>query len=274
MSDLVLTGASRGIGRALALVLAPRSERLLLVARNASRLTNLADEVTAKGGRAEAVPGDLGSVAGARELGGRIANLIEPGATLVHNAGLWPAQREVGSDGLEASFVVNHLGPLAMQEPLLASGKLRRIMVVSAGLIGLGRFDAQKTPAGADFSRWRTYCNTKLAFAVAMRDVSEAHPELDVVVLHPGVVRTDLGARPGAFGWLLSKLKAFQESPEDCAARLARILERPRWSPPGAARWLIEEAEQPWPKAADSVEVRRAVREATQKLMPPTVPFK
>ena len=46
-----------------------------------------------------------------------------------------------------------------------------------------------------------------LCFALAMRDVAAAHPELDVVVLHPGVVRTDLGARTGPLGWLLSLVK-------------------------------------------------------------------
>ncbi|HEY3445581.1 MAG TPA: SDR family NAD(P)-dependent oxidoreductase [Myxococcales bacterium] len=272
MPDLVLTGASRGIGRALALALAPRGDRLLLVARDGARLSGVVEEVKARGGRAEAVPGDLGSVAAARELGGRLAQAIGPGTTLVHNAGLWPTRREIGGDGLEAAFLVNHLAPLAMQEPLLESGKLSRILVVSAGLIALGRFDADRTPTGADFSTWRTYCSTKLAFAVALRDVSAAHPELDVVVLHPGVVRTDLGARGGALGWLLSRLKRGLESPEDCAARLARILERPRWSPPGQARWLVEDEERPWPKVAESGKTRQAVREATQKHMPPTVP--
>ena len=33
--------------------------------------------------------------------------------------------------------------------------------------------------------RWCTCCNTKLCFALAMRDVAAAHPALDVVVLHP-----------------------------------------------------------------------------------------
>ena len=165
MPDLVLTGASRGIGRSLALALAPRRDRLVLVARDEARLSSLAEEVKTRGCPADAVAGDLASVSSARALGDRLAAMLEPGATLVHNAGPWPARRQVGADGLEASFVVNHLGPLAMQQPLLACGKLRRIMVVSAGLIALRRFDARRTPTGADFSTWRTYCNTKLALS-------------------------------------------------------------------------------------------------------------
>lgn len=268
MTDVIITGASRGIGRALAVALGTRSaDRLLLTARDPAQLATLVAEIEARGGKARAVPGDLGSLAGARALGRALANLLEPGATLVHNAGLWPAARAQSPEGYEAAFVVNHLGPLAMQQALLDAGKLRRILVVSAGLLVKGRFDAARTPAGDDFSAFRTYCTTKLCFALAMRDIASAHPELDVLILHPGVVRTDLGARPGLLGSLLSLVKRRWESPEVCAARLVRVLGRERWSPPGDARWQVEEHEQPWPPAAEDAAARKAVRETTARLL-------
>jgi NAD(P)-dependent dehydrogenase (short-subunit alcohol dehydrogenase family) len=161
-----------------------------------------------------------------------------------------------------------------MQQPLLDAGRLRRIMVVSAGLIAMGRFNAAKTPVGDDFSRTRTYCTTKLCFAVAMRDVAAAHPELDVVALHPGVVRTDLGARPGLLGRLLLLLKRGFETPESCAARLARFLKRDRWSPPGEVRWFWEDKEKPWPAVASDERVRRAIREATRRALETDKPVK
>jgi NAD(P)-dependent dehydrogenase (short-subunit alcohol dehydrogenase family) len=270
MSDLILTGASRGIGRALALSLArgAKGTRLLLVARDRQRLGALAAELTALGCRALVVPGDLSTCAGARDLGERLAGLVQPGATLVHNAGLWPSKRTLTVDGLEMAFAVNHLAPLLMQQPLLDAGLLRRVLVVSAGLLIKGRFDAERTPTGEDFSGIRTYCTTKLAFALAMRDVAATHPELDVVVLHPGVVRTDLGARSGPLGWLLSLVKRRWESPEACAERLTRILARERWSPPGDARWLVEEAEHPWPPVTQDERTRQAVRDVTARYFP------
>jgi len=266
MSDLILTGASRGIGHALALALAgPGGGRLVLVARDEARLSALVADVERKGGRAVAVPGDLSTLDGARALGRRLVEVAEPGATLVHNAGVWPSRRVLTSDGLELAFAVNHLAPLAMQQPLLDAGRLRRIMLVSAGLLVKGRFDADRTPTGEDFSSLRTYCDTKLCLALAMRDVAAAHPELDVVVLHPGVVRTDLGARTGPLGWLLSLVKRGWEAPETCGARLARILARERWSPPGDARWMMEEQEQPWPAPTDDERLRQAVRRTTAR---------
>ena len=264
MSPIVLTGASRGIGRALAL--AGRTEPLILVARDEGGLSGVARTIEARGGKATIVPADLSSVAGARALGERLCDLVEPGATLIHNAGIWPSRLERTGD-LERAFVVNGLAPLALQAPLLAAGRLARVLLVSAGLIVQGRFDPRRTPAGDDFSAFRTYCTTKLFAAVALRDAAALHPDVDFLAVHPGVVNTDLGARGGLLGALLRLAKRRMETPETCAARLSRILDRPRWSPPGDAAWWFEETEQPWPGVAADPKTRRAVRETAERLL-------
>ncbi|HYM29347.1 MAG TPA: SDR family NAD(P)-dependent oxidoreductase, partial [Steroidobacteraceae bacterium] len=56
---ILITGASEGIGRALALALAPQRPRLALVARSATRLESAARECTALGAEAVALPADL-----------------------------------------------------------------------------------------------------------------------------------------------------------------------------------------------------------------------
>lgn len=265
--DIVITGASRGIGRALALALASPERRLVLVARDRERLAEVASGIAARGGRSAVLPGDLSSVVGARSLGAELATRVEPGATLVHDAGLWPSRLERGPDGLERAFVVNHLGPLALQAPLLRAGRLSRVLVIGAGLMVKGRFSPERTPAGDDFSSFRTYCTTKLCQAMGQRDVAASHPEVDFLVVHPGIVRTELGARPGLLGGLVALAKRRWESPETCAARLVRILERPRWSPPGEARWQVEENEAPWPEVADREETRASLRAVTERLL-------
>jgi NAD(P)-dependent dehydrogenase (short-subunit alcohol dehydrogenase family) len=265
MHEIIITGASRGIGAALARALGVTC-RLVLVARDAQRLQQLRAEIARSGGCVRYVPGDLSSLASARELGQRLLAETQAGATLVHNAGIWPTRRVLSPEGLESAFVVNHLGPLAMQEPLIARGQLARILVVSAGLIAKGRFDAERTPTGRDFSGLRTYCNTKLCFAAAMRKLAADHAELDTLVLHPGVVRTQLGARPGVLGALLSLAKRRWEAPETCATRLARILHLPRWSEPGKASFWFEERSIAWPAACGEA-VQQAVWETSDRLL-------
>lgn len=266
MDDLVLTGASRGIGRALALAIAARApsagrpRRLWLIARDGERLHALARTVAAAGVEPVVVVTDLADRAAARALGERLTHALGDGAVLVHNAGIWPTARIVGTDGLERAFVVNHAAPLALQTPLLDAGKLSRLLVISAGLLVKGRVDAARTPEGEDFSAFRTYATTKLCFALATRDVAARHPEVDVAVIHPGVVETDLGARPGPLGWLLTRVKRRWESPETCGARLAEVLAVPRWSSPGEAAWYFEAEKQAWPAIADDAQQRAAVR--------------
>ncbi|MFO0554647.1 MAG: SDR family NAD(P)-dependent oxidoreductase [Polyangiaceae bacterium] len=251
----LVTGSSRGIGAALVRALAAdaRSARLrmILLARDEARLTSLARELEP----AEVVvrPVDLASPSAAAAVGERLASEIEGKAILVHNAGLWPRERVVGaSPAVEASFAVNCLSPLALQAPLLRRGALSRVLVVGAGLMVLGRFDAERTPVGLDFSSFRTYANTKLAGAIAMREAARRYPEVDFAVVHPGVVRTELGDRDGLLGRLLTLAKRRMESPEVCAARLTRLLAIPRWQDsPGAAAWYFEEERRSWPAVAD-----------------------
>lgn len=244
MPEIILTGASRGIGRALALELGKRDGvDLCLLARDEARLR----EVAAQCRSARVLRADLGTLRGAEQGGQQLCDLSWPGAILIHNAGIWPTRRELTADGYERAYVVNHLAPLSLQAPLLAAGKLSRVMVVSAGLIVAGRVDPERTPTGEDFSTFRTYATTKRCFAEATRALAPKQPDVDFLVIHPGVVRTDLGARTGLLGWLLNLVKRRWEAPEVCAARLARVLDRPRWSPPGEAKWYFEEREAPWP---------------------------
>lgn len=251
--DYIVTGASRGIGRALVLSLgrkAAAGDRIFALARDVERLRDLADQVPPPA-EVVALPADLSRIADSHAAGRDLAARVRPGAILVHNAGLWPSRRELVG-GIERAFATNCLCPLALQTPLLATGLVARVLVVSAGLLIKGRFDPAKTPTGEDFSSIRTYCSTKLAGAAAMRDAARRHPTVDFAIVHPGVVNTDLGARTGPLGWLLRLVKRSWESPETCADRLARLLERPRWeTTPGEAPWFNEERQEPWPAEVD-----------------------
>jgi NAD(P)-dependent dehydrogenase (short-subunit alcohol dehydrogenase family) len=262
--DWIVTGASRGIGRALVRALAASAapgDRIFTIARDIQRLESLAREAQGHP-TIVTLPGDLSRVGSASELGTELMHRVEPGATLIHNAGIWPNQRRL-VDGLEAAFATNCLGPLALQTPLLRAERLARVLVVSAGLLVKGRFDAHKTPTGADFSAFRTYCTTKLAGAAAQRDVARRYPAVDFAVVHPGVVNTDLGARSGPLGWILERVKRKWEPPATCATRLLRLLGEPRWQRvPGEAPWYFEESQQPWPAVVDrySQAVLEAIR--------------
>jgi hypothetical protein len=83
----LLTGASSGIGEALAAALAARGTHVLLTARSVPRLEALREQIEAAGGRATVVPADLAAPGAARRLFDDVERLALPVDLLVNNAG-------------------------------------------------------------------------------------------------------------------------------------------------------------------------------------------
>jgi short-subunit dehydrogenase len=85
---VIVTGASSGIGKALALQLAKDGARLALAARNAERLQELAVECRALGGKAEVIPTDVADESACRALIERTKELFGRIDMLINNAGM------------------------------------------------------------------------------------------------------------------------------------------------------------------------------------------
>src|SRR4051794_18937320 len=85
---VILTGASEGIGRALALALAARGARLALAARDRERLETLAQECRARGGEARAMPTDVTNAQDCEWLISETVKAFGGIDVVVHNAGI------------------------------------------------------------------------------------------------------------------------------------------------------------------------------------------
>ena len=95
----LVTGASAGIGEAIARELASRGHGVTLVARREERLRALAGELSASHGvRAEAIAADLGDEAARERLAAQIEGLGLEVEILVNNAGFGDADTVVDSD--------------------------------------------------------------------------------------------------------------------------------------------------------------------------------
>jgi len=84
----IVTGASRGIGRAVALQLAAAGMRVVLTARSADGLRAVQEQVEARGGEAHIVPGDIRSAALREQLLAETKERFGPPHVLVNNAGI------------------------------------------------------------------------------------------------------------------------------------------------------------------------------------------
>jgi short-subunit dehydrogenase len=197
----IVTGASSGIGEAIALALARRGVQSLLVARRADRLTQVAEEVRRRGGTAETLPLDLAemeSVAAlAEQCRGRDIGLI------VANAGINPEGEfaELSPETHAAIVAVNVRAPVLLARtflPLLAR-RGRGGFLITGSIEGFVGF-----PHSATYSASKGFVH---AFTQALWVEYRGHG-VDVLGLAPGATDTPLlrrnGFEPGELPGVLS----------------------------------------------------------------------
>jgi 3-oxoacyl-[acyl-carrier protein] reductase len=124
----LVTGASRGMGRAAALALAAAGARVVVhYGRNADEAKAVVERIRAAGGRADAVAADLATPDGARMLAEQVRNLTGRLDILVANAGISKAATlaDITIEDFDRLFAVNVRAPYFLLQqllPILADG--------------------------------------------------------------------------------------------------------------------------------------------------------
>lgn len=208
----VVTGATAGLGRWLAYGVARAGYHTVLVARDAGRGEAARRWIAgqAPGASTEVVLADLASLAQTRAAGLALAERHPRIDLLVNNAGLLTDRREVTAEGHERIIAVNHLAPFmltqALRGSLLAAAPAR---VVNVGSTASDRatIDLDDLELERGWSAWRAYARSKLAIMMATFEWARRLDGVDVNVVHPGVVATELGSIAGLAGlaWRLGK---------------------------------------------------------------------
>jgi short-subunit dehydrogenase len=118
---VLITGASQGIGKATAELLAARGARVVLVARSAEVLSEHVERITAIGGRAVAHPADLADGDQITALAERVLGEFGPPDVLVNNAGIgrWLFLDDTEPDELQAMNAVPYMSALLLTRALL-----------------------------------------------------------------------------------------------------------------------------------------------------------
>lgn len=194
----VVTGASRGIGRATAEGLAALGATTVLVCRRAEDGAEVASGIAAAGGPTPAVVlCDLSSQSSIRIAASEIVGRWPRLNVLVNNAGILLRARETSVDGLEMQFAVNHLGYFLLTNLLLdalKAGKPSRIVNVSSGAHQGGRIDFDGLQSERRYDPIRVYSMTKLANILFTHELARRLEGQGVTVnaVHPGVIATRL----------------------------------------------------------------------------------
>ncbi len=195
----LVTGATSGIGRAIATEFAARGATLLVHGRDPAKTERTRRELIASS-RNEDIHGviaDFASLAEVRTLADAVRERGDRLHVLANNAGVLMDHRELSRDGYELTFAVNHLAPFLLTSlllPTLERSAPASISFNSSSALGSAalRFDDLQMEQG--FDGWTAYANTKLANLWISNLLAEKLADGGVVsnAYCPGLIDTDL----------------------------------------------------------------------------------
>ena len=216
-TSALVTGASRGLGRALAVELAAAGARVVLVARESADLHAAVAAARATGGDAHALAADIGDKQAIHAIAGAAAALVGPIDLLVHNASaLGPTPLKLLLDteceDFERVLQVNLLGPF----------RLSKVIGGGMALRGRGTIVHISSDAATNaYPRWGAYGVSKAALDHLGRSFAAELGELGVrtLIVDPGEMDTMMhaDAMPEADRATLAK-------PADVAKKLVELV--------------------------------------------------
>jgi NAD(P)-dependent dehydrogenase (short-subunit alcohol dehydrogenase family) len=234
---VIITGATNGIGEAIARRLAGRGATVVLIGRSDQRLEAAMRRIGP--GDLLAERADLALLGDVRDLAGRLARQPPPDV-VISNAAVIAPVGDVTSEGLQRTLVTNHLAPFELLRSLVApiGDRPARMIVVGADPGALARVPVNlddladgsgPTPSLRPFALYgRTKnMNAMFAYALARRLAGTA---ITVNGAHPGIIRgTGLGqGSRGAlrlYGAVLNLIKPGPDAGADTPAWLAEAPE-------------------------------------------------
>jgi 3-oxoacyl-[acyl-carrier protein] reductase len=183
----LVTGPSRGIGRATALLLAERGADLALVGRPSAALDETWERAKKRGGKVERVPCDLTAAAQIESAAERVLDTFGAPDAVVHNAGVITrgAIEQTSTQAFDEQLSVNLRAPFVLTRALLPAMRRTgrgRIVFVSSISATLGSRNAA------------AYCASKWAVVGLMKSLAEelSGSGLMTVAVLPGSVDTEM----------------------------------------------------------------------------------
>ena len=180
----MVTGASRGLGLALAAGLAREGYDLIIDARGAPALEAAASQIHAAGGRVTAIPGDVTDpehrAALAAAAAGRLDLLVNNAGTL--GASPLPALADYPVDELRAAFETNVIAPIALTQLVLPA-----LRAAGGAVLNITSDAAVEAYAG-----WGGYGAAKAALEQASNVLAAEELAVRVWWADPGDLRTDM----------------------------------------------------------------------------------
>ncbi len=209
--NAVITGATGGIGRWIALGLADAGFRLFVIGRNPAALAATRGWIGGRlpGAEVETILADLSLLSDTRAAAAAVLSRVDRLALLVNNAGTLSPRRVTTAEGHERTLAVNHLAPFVLTRGLLpalrrdaAASRDARIIDVGSSTSDRARIDPDDLELVRHWGMVRAYSSSKLALLMTSLALARQlqGSGIGVNVVHPGTVATRLVRDPGVVG--------------------------------------------------------------------------
>jgi NAD(P)-dependent dehydrogenase (short-subunit alcohol dehydrogenase family) len=203
----IVTGATGGIGRFIALGLARASYRLILICRERVRAEAVSAWITDRVPHSdiEVQIADLSLLSATRTVSSAIAANNPRIHLLINNAGVFEPKQVMTAEGFDRVLAVNLLSPFVLTQMLLPSllaGAPSRIVNVGSSTSDRAQIDPDTLVLGPRWTMVRAYSQSKLALMMTSFALAKqlAGTGATVNVVHPGLVATGLVRSGGIIG--------------------------------------------------------------------------
>ncbi|KJE96004.1 oxidoreductase [Capsaspora owczarzaki ATCC 30864] len=277
----IITGASSGLGKEAARVLALKGAHIIIAIRNLEAGQKVAQEIQQSTGntKIEAMLVDLTSLKSIKEFADAFIAKKLPLNLLINNAGVMALPtRETTADGFEMQFGTNHIGHFYLTQlltPALIAAAPSRVVVLSSMGHAFSPIMFDDVNWEKSYDAWRAYGQSKTANALFALELNKRLSPKGVIAvsLHPGGAMTNLGRHISreymiANGWMNEDgtLHSIFKTVEQCSSTTVYCAIAPEVLEHGGAYFEDCNLSVPSPHASDP-EAAAKLWEVSEKLI-------